>query len=135
MTASRTTPTLWVLVIITGPSRKPDSSTQVVPVISPLPFSEYQPAKTGSPKHVLAARQNGGDSGAYRAFADLQLAGAGDQSGVADFDALHVGDGVERAGRAVEGNAQVAGARLRLCGGRRARAIIIRLSPEVQANG
>jgi hypothetical protein len=47
MTASRTTPTLWVLVIITGPSRKPDSSTQVVPVISPLPLSEYQPAKTG----------------------------------------------------------------------------------------
>ena len=38
ITASRTTPTLWVLVISTGPSRKPDSSTQVVPVISPLPF-------------------------------------------------------------------------------------------------
>src|SRR5258708_18396485 len=43
--ASRTTPTLCVLVIITGPSRKPDSSTQVVPVISPLPFCAYQPAK------------------------------------------------------------------------------------------
>src|SRR5215470_7030366 len=47
-TASRTTPTLCVFVIITGPSRKPDSSTQVVPVISPLPFKENQPAKTGS---------------------------------------------------------------------------------------
>src|SRR5437016_14533083 len=47
MTASRTTPTLCVLVIITGPSRKPDSSTQVVPVISPLPFRDHQPAKTG----------------------------------------------------------------------------------------
>src|SRR5256885_1357654 len=47
MTASRTTPTLCVLVIITGPSRKPDSSTQVVPVISPLPLSDHQPAKTG----------------------------------------------------------------------------------------
>src|SRR5437667_11338064 len=47
MTASRTTPTLCVLVIITGPSRKPDSSTQVVPVISPLPFSDHHPAKTG----------------------------------------------------------------------------------------
>src|SRR5262249_57090216 len=45
ITASRTTPTLCVLVIITGPSRKPDSSTQVVPVISPLPFCAYQPAK------------------------------------------------------------------------------------------
>src|SRR6476660_6525096 len=31
----------------TGPSRKPDSSTQVVPVISPLPFCEYQPANDG----------------------------------------------------------------------------------------
>src|SRR6202034_4790025 len=47
MTASRTTPTLWVLVIITGPSRKPDSSTQAVPVISPLPFCANQPANTG----------------------------------------------------------------------------------------
>src|SRR4029077_9565461 len=43
----RTTPTLWVLVIITGPSRKPDSSTQVVPVISPFPLSDHQPANTG----------------------------------------------------------------------------------------
>src|SRR6478609_4769449 len=48
ITASRTTPTLWVLVIITGPSRNPDSSTQVVPVISPLPLSEYHPAYDGS---------------------------------------------------------------------------------------
>src|SRR6185369_6870055 len=48
MTASRTTPTLCVLVIITGPSRNPESSTQVVPVISPLPFNENQPAKTAS---------------------------------------------------------------------------------------
>src|SRR5271167_2764853 len=35
---------------MTGPSRKPDSSTQVVPVISPLPLSEYHPANTGSKK-------------------------------------------------------------------------------------
>jgi len=49
MTASRTTPTLWVFVIITGPARNPDSSSQVVPVISPLPFSVNQPPKTGSP--------------------------------------------------------------------------------------
>src|SRR5580658_7423412 len=48
MTASRTTPTLCVLVIMTGPSRNPDSSTQVVPVISPFPFSVNQPANTGS---------------------------------------------------------------------------------------
>src|SRR5262245_35314008 len=45
---SRTVPTLVVLVSMTGPSRKPDSSTQAVPVISPLPLSENQPAKAGS---------------------------------------------------------------------------------------
>src|SRR5437588_755690 len=48
ITASRSTPTEWVLVIITGPHRNPDSSTQVVPVISPLPFMANQPANTGS---------------------------------------------------------------------------------------
>src|SRR5689334_23491323 len=48
ITASLTTPTEWVLVIITGPHRNPDSSTQVVPVISPLPFMVNQPANTGS---------------------------------------------------------------------------------------
>src|SRR5436190_5582529 len=46
--ASRTTPTLCVLVMRIGPSRKPASSIQVVPVISPLPFSENQPANTWS---------------------------------------------------------------------------------------
>src|SRR5436309_15239275 len=48
ITASRTTPTECVLVISTGPHRTPDSSTQVVPVISPLPFMVNQPANTGS---------------------------------------------------------------------------------------
>src|SRR4030095_6901887 len=48
MTASRTTPTLCVLVIITGPYSRPDSLTHVVPVISPLPFWLNQPAKTAS---------------------------------------------------------------------------------------
>src|SRR5260370_42535221 len=48
ITASCTTPTLWVLVIMTGPSRKPESSTQCAPVISPFPFRLNQPAKTAS---------------------------------------------------------------------------------------
>src|SRR5437870_7615337 len=48
MTASRTSPTLCVLVIMIGPSTKPESSTQVVPVISPLPLSVNQPPKTAS---------------------------------------------------------------------------------------
>src|SRR5688572_12538310 len=46
ITASRTTPTLCVFVIITGEPSPPDSSTQVVPVISPLPFSVCHAAKT-----------------------------------------------------------------------------------------
>src|SRR5688500_9080176 len=46
-TASLTTPTLLVLVIMMGVSRNPDSVIQVVPVISPLPFKEYHSAKTG----------------------------------------------------------------------------------------
>ena len=41
--ASRTMPTLCVFVSITGPSSRPDSSIQAVPVISPLPFSTKQP--------------------------------------------------------------------------------------------
>ena len=45
---SRTTPTLWVLVMAIGPSRYPPSCSQVVPVISPLPFRVNQAPKTGS---------------------------------------------------------------------------------------
>src|ERR1700733_6775139 len=48
ITSSRTTPTLCVLVIITGPYKNPDSVTQEVPVISPFPFSVNHPANTGS---------------------------------------------------------------------------------------
>jgi hypothetical protein len=48
MIASRTTPTLCVLVIATGPSSSPLSWTHVVPVISPFPLSVNQAAKTGS---------------------------------------------------------------------------------------
>src|SRR5215472_5277623 len=36
-----------VFVIITGPSKNPDSSTHVVPVISPLPLSDHHPENTG----------------------------------------------------------------------------------------
>jgi hypothetical protein len=47
--ASRTTPTLWVLVIAIGPSRNPLSCSHVVPVISPLPFSVNHAPNTASP--------------------------------------------------------------------------------------
>src|SRR5256885_356344 len=56
ITASLTTPTLWVFVIITGPSRNPESSTQCVPVISPLPFRLNHPAKTASRESLPRGR-------------------------------------------------------------------------------
>ena len=46
--ASRTTPTLCVFVIATGVVSWPDSRTHSSPVSSPLPFSRWHPAKTGS---------------------------------------------------------------------------------------
>jgi hypothetical protein len=46
--ASRTTPTLCVLVMAIGVVSIPDSRTHSRPVSSPLPFSRWQPAKTGS---------------------------------------------------------------------------------------
>ena len=49
MTPAWAIPTAWVLVIAIGPWQVPDSSIQETPVISPLPFSEWYPAATGSP--------------------------------------------------------------------------------------
>ena len=46
--ASRTTPTLCVLVIAIGVVSIPDSRIHSSPVISPLPLSRWQPANTGS---------------------------------------------------------------------------------------
>ena len=46
--ASRTTPTEWVLVIPMTPPSSPDSRTHSRPVSSPLPLSRWQPANTGS---------------------------------------------------------------------------------------
>src|SRR5438552_8587589 len=48
MTASRTTPTELVLVMRTGPSSRPDSSSHAMPVISPLPLRLNAPAKHAS---------------------------------------------------------------------------------------
>jgi hypothetical protein len=42
---SRTNPTWWVLVMPTAEPSIPDSSIQGMPVISPLPLSEYHPQK------------------------------------------------------------------------------------------
>jgi hypothetical protein len=64
----------------------------------------------------LAARVDGRDSGADWAFADLELAFAGDQGSVAHFDAFDVGNGVIGTGCAVEGSSEVAGSWLGLSG-------------------
>src|SRR5262245_13243577 len=46
MTASRTTPTECVFVMQTGVARRPCSASQMVPVISPFPLNEWNPAVT-----------------------------------------------------------------------------------------
>ena len=46
--ASRTVPTLCVPVSRIGPSMKPDSLIQLMPVMSPLPFRLNVAANTGS---------------------------------------------------------------------------------------
>src|SRR3954468_12026675 len=46
--ASRTTPTEWVLVMPMTPPSSPDSRTHSRPVSSPFPLSRWQPAKTRS---------------------------------------------------------------------------------------
>ena len=64
---------------------------------------------------ILSARKNSGDSGANWAFADLQLAFSGNQSGVADENAVDIGDGIEFSRCAVKRNAEVSSARFFSC--------------------
>src|SRR5207248_129168 len=59
---------------------------------------------------IFSTRKHGGDSGANRAFADLQLPFSRDKCGVANKHAAHVGDGVEFSWSAVKGDAEIAGA-------------------------
>ncbi len=119
MIASRTTPTLCVFVIPTGPSRNPLSCTHVVPVISPLPFSANHPANTGSgfllPRGKMTVTPVRTGPGA-----DDGLAAPVDDRGGADLDARDIGDRVERAGRSPDGDRQFARPRLRLRGGAKA---------------
>src|SRR5262249_29371132 len=53
---------------------------------------------------ISAARQNGGNSGANRAFADLEFPFAGDERSVADKNSCDVGDCVEWSRSAFERN-------------------------------
>ena len=92
--ASCTTPTLCVLVSITGPSSWPDSSIQAVPVISPVPFSANQPANTGV---SIDSRPRGRI--AVTPVRTLRPSGEVlDQRDLADRHAGDVGDRVERSG-------------------------------------
>src|SRR5205823_9515882 len=68
-----------------------------------------------------STRQHGRHTGADRSLADDELAAARDESRMADEHAVDVGDRIERARRAVEGHAEVTGARTRLHSGRRIR--------------
>ena len=88
----------------------PPSSIHVVPVISPLPFCENHAAKTGSLDSLPRGRTT---VTPVRTGLGLTPLPANDRR-QADLDAANVGDRVERTGRAVERNAEVARARLGL---------------------
>jgi hypothetical protein len=60
---------------------------------------------------------NGGYSGAHRSLADYELAFAGNQRGMADFDSFDVCDRIVGSGGTVEGNAEIAGTGLLCVGG------------------
>ena len=94
--ASRTTPTLWVLVIATGPPSSPASRIHSRPVSSPLPLSRWQPANTGSAQTSSVVRHHDRHAGPHGPSADDQRAVALDEGRVADADAADVGDRVVR---------------------------------------
>src|ERR1019366_1030763 len=75
---------------------------------------EGEPGAEDGVVRVPAPRMDGGDAGGDRAFTDFELAAAGDERGVSDFNAVDVGDGVVRPGSTVEGDAEVAGTGLGL---------------------
>src|SRR5688572_5103647 len=76
ITASRTVPTLCVPVIITGPSRKPDSSIQCVPVISPLPFRLNTPAFCRSRGFDSSAKQNRSEAAREQRYPHVMILSA-----------------------------------------------------------
>ena len=103
-TASRTVPTLYVLVITTGPPSTPPSFTQAVPMRSPNPLPANLPAKTGS--HILPF----GNTAVTPVRTGVRTV-AGDDRRVSDFDAGDVGDGIQLSRGPVERDAEVAGPR------------------------
>jgi hypothetical protein len=55
----------------------------------------------------LATRQNGRNPRPHRTLSNLQLSLTGDDRGMADFDALHIGDAVKGTCYAIKGNPQI----------------------------
>src|SRR5215510_7197735 len=101
ITASRTTPTLWVFVIKTGVPKQPDSSSQAVPVISPLPFMLYHAPNT-LPRNSLPCGKIAVTPVLTGPFPITR-----DQSCVTDGHALHIRDGIEMSRIPFEGYSQV----------------------------
>jgi hypothetical protein len=104
-----TGPTAWVLVIPTGSDSAPTSSSHAVPVISPLPLNECQPAGHDRPDTRPAEGEHSGHPGTYGTETTCQRAVAIDQGLVSDLDAGDVGDGVPRPRVPVERDAECPG--------------------------
>ena len=72
-----------------------------------------------APEHGIAvrgaAREDRGDTGAHRSLSDDELPLSGDDRAMPNGHPRDVGNGVQRAGRAVEGNSKSAGAGTILC--------------------
>jgi hypothetical protein len=60
---------------------------------------------------MRSLRQNSRHTRAHRALADHEFAFARNEGGVTDSYASDIGDGIERAGRAIERHAKITGAR------------------------
>ena len=98
--ASRTTPTLCVLVIAIGVVSIPNSRTHSRPGQLAVAVQPVSSPRTPARARAVAARADDGDAGPHRSFADDERPVAADQRRVADGHARDVGDGVERARRA-----------------------------------
>jgi hypothetical protein len=102
-----TAPIEEVLVIITGPPSHPDSSIQVVPVISPLPLRVNQPANTGIPE-VFPLGRIAVTPVRTGPFPTVIFPSPRIRVTIPDLDAGHIGDRIQRPGHSILGNAEIA---------------------------
>src|SRR5262249_34825157 len=78
---------------------------------------EVEPSREHRRRVVTAPRENGCDPGAHRSLTHAEWSRTPHNGRMPHHHALHVGDGVERAGRTIEGDAEVAGAHWSRLGG------------------